>query len=217
MAGRADFQAPKGTQDVLPPESARWEAFLAAFARLAGLHGYGLIQSPMFEDIGVFQRLGEGTDVVTKEMYDFEDKGGRRVALRPEGTAPVARAFVEHRPDVPWKVWYATPAFRYERPQAGRLRQHHQVGVECIGSPDPDVDVEVISLGHTFLVALGLRKWRLVVNFMGTPQDRAAYADVLQYWGVQTHHHCKIWQGGCFNFPCWRSLKQPASVPGRLR
>ena len=101
MAERPDFRAPKGTQDFLPPESARWEALLATFAQLAGRYGYGLIQSPMFEDIGVFQRIGEGTDVVAKEMYDFEDKGGRRVALRPEGTAPVARAFVEHRPDVP--------------------------------------------------------------------------------------------------------------------
>ena len=121
-------------------------------------YGYGLIQSPMFEDIEVFQRIGEGTDVVAKEMYDFEDKGGRHVALRPEGTAPVARAFVQHRPPVPWKVWYATPAFRYEQPQAGRLRQHHQVGIECIGSADPDVDVEVIAFGHTFLSALGLQR-----------------------------------------------------------
>jgi histidyl-tRNA synthetase len=182
MAERPDFRAPKGTQDVLPPESARWEALVATFAGLAGRFGYRLIQSPMFEDIGVFQRIGEGTDVVAKEMYDFQDKGGRHVALRPEGTAPVARAYVEHRPPVPWKVWYATPAFRYEQPQAGRLRQHHQVGVECIGSADPDVDVEVIALGHTFLSALGLRQWRLVVNFMGTPADRVAYAGVLQQW-----------------------------------
>lgn len=182
MPERPDFRAPKGTQDVLPPESARWEALLALFARVAHASGYGLVQSPMFEDIGVFQRLGEGTEVVTKEMYDFRDKGDRHIALRPEGTAPVARAFVEHRPDVPWKVWYATPAFRYERPQAGRLRQHHQVGVECIGSPDPDVDVEVIALGHTFLSALRLQRWRLVLNFMGTPGDRLAYAAVLQAW-----------------------------------
>ena len=182
MAERPDFRAPKGTHDVLPPESARWESLLATFAGLAATHGYGMIQSPMFEDIGVFQRIGEGTDVVAKEMYEFDDKGGRRVALRPEGTASVARAFVEHRPDLPWKVWYATPAFRYERPQAGRLRQHHQVGVECIGSADPDVDVEVIALGHAYLSALGLRQWRLVLNFMGTPADRAAYALVLQDW-----------------------------------
>ena len=182
MAERVDFRAPKGTQDVLPPESARWQALLATFAGVAGRYGYGLVQSPMFEDIGVFQRIGEGTDVVAKEMYDFRDKGDRHIALRPEGTASVARAFAEHRPDTPWKVWYATPAFRYEQPQAGRLRQHHQVGVECIGSADPDVDVEIIALGHTFLTALGLRDWRLVVNFMGTPADRAAYASVLQGW-----------------------------------
>jgi len=182
MAERPDFRAPKGTQDVLPPESARWEALLATFAGVVHRFGYGLVQSPMFEDIGVFQRIGEGTDVVAKQMYDFEDKGGRHVALRPEGTAPVARAYVEHRPPVPWKVWYATPAFRYEQPQAGRLRQHHQVGVECIGSADPDVDVEVIALGHAYLSALGLRQWRLVLNFMGTPADRAAYATALQAW-----------------------------------
>ncbi len=182
MAERSDFRAPKGTQDVLPPESARWEALLGTFARVAGTYGYGLVQSPMFEDLGVFQRIGEGTDVVAKEMYDFQDKGGRHVALRPEGTAPVARAYVQHRPPVPWKVWYATPAFRYEQPQAGRLRQHHQVGVECIGSPDPDVDVEVIALGHDYLSALGLQQWRLVLNFMGTPADRRSYAEVLQDW-----------------------------------
>ena len=182
MAERPDFRAPKGTQDVLPPDSARWSAVLSTFAGVARRFGYGLIQSPMFEDIGVFQRIGEGTDVVTKEMYDFEDKGGRHVALRPEGTASVARAFVQHHPLTPWKVWYATPAFRYEEPQAGRLRQHHQVGIECIGSPDPDVDVEVIALGHTYLSALGLSQWRLAVNFVGTPADRAAYASELQRW-----------------------------------
>jgi histidyl-tRNA synthetase len=177
---RPSFRAPKGTQDVLPPESDRWQALLALFASVAADYGYGLIQSPMFEDLGVFQRLGEGTDVVTKEMYDFDDKGGRRIALRPEGTASVARAFVEHHPATPWKVWYATPAFRYERPQAGRLRQHHQVGIEAIGSADPDLDVEVIAFGAAFLRALGLQRWRLVLNFMGTPVDRAAYADDLR-------------------------------------
>jgi histidyl-tRNA synthetase len=182
MAERPDFRAPKGTQDVLPPGSARWEALVGAFAEMAHRYGYGLIQSPMFEDIGVFQRIGEGTEVVTKEMYDFRDKGDRHIALRPEGTASVARAYVEHRPDVPWKVWYATPAFRYERPQAGRLRQHHQLGIEAIGTADPDLDVEVIAFGHAFLHSLGLREWRLVVNFMGTPADRVAYASVLQAW-----------------------------------
>src|SRR3546814_13941768 len=134
-----------------PPRSTRTDTLFpyttlfrsATFAGVAGRFGYGLIQSPMFEDIGVFQRIGEGTDVVSKEMYDFHDKGDRHVALRPEGTAPVARASVEHRPATPWKVWYATPAFRYERPPAGRLRQHPQVRVVCIGSPPPHLPVQV--------------------------------------------------------------------------
>ena len=114
MPSSEAFRAPKGTRDVLAPESARWEALLATFAATVEAAGYGLIVSPMFEDIGVFKRLGEGTDVVTKEMYDFLDKGDRHVALRPEGTASVVRAYVQHQPASPWKVWYATPAFRYE-------------------------------------------------------------------------------------------------------
>ena len=177
-----EFKAPIGTRDVLPPESGRWAALVANFAGHAARAGYGLVVSPMFEDAALFTRLGEGTDVVRKEMYDFDDKGGRRIALRPEGTAPVARAFVEHRPQTPWKAWYVTPAFRYERPQAGRYRQHHQVGVEAIGSADPDVDVEVIALGHSYLRSLGLARFRLVINTMGTPADRASYSETLQAW-----------------------------------
>ncbi|HYI60850.1 MAG TPA: histidine--tRNA ligase [Acidimicrobiales bacterium] len=182
MADRPSFRAPKGTQDVLAPESARWQELLATFAGLATASGYGLVQTPMFEDIGVFRRLGEGTDVVTKEMYDFQDKGDRHIALRPEGTASVVRAFVQHRPPTPWKAWYATPCFRYEQPQSGRLRQHHQVGVEALGSADPDLDVEAITLGHDYLRALGLRRFTLVLNSMGTRADRVAYTDVLRAW-----------------------------------
>ncbi|HEX6420839.1 MAG TPA: histidine--tRNA ligase [Acidimicrobiales bacterium] len=176
------FRAPIGTQDVLPPASARWQALIAAFAGVVDRFGYGLVHGPLFEDLGVFQRLGAGTDVVRKEMYDFRDKGDRHLALRPEATASVARAFVQHRPLTPWKVWCVTPAFRYERPQAGRLRQHHQVDVEVLGAADPDVDVEVISLGAAYLAALGLRRWRLVINTMGTPADRAAYARTITAW-----------------------------------
>jgi histidyl-tRNA synthetase len=176
------FRAPIGTQDVLPPASARWQALVAAFAGVAGRFGYGLVLGPLFEDLGVFQRLGAGTEVVRKEMYDFHDKGNRHLALRPEATASMARAFVQHRPPTPWKVWCVTPAFRYERPQAGRLRQHHQVDVEVIGAADPDVDVEVIALGAAYLRALGLTRWRLLLNTMGTPADRVAYARVLQDW-----------------------------------
>ena len=174
------FRAPIGTHDVLPPDSAWWERALGAFAQLARRAGFGLLLSPLFEDVAVFDRgIGATSDVATKEMYVFEDRGGRRLALRPEGTASVVRAFVQHRPVVPWKVWYATPAFRYERPQAGRYRQHHQVGVEAIGSPDPALDVEVIALAARFYEALGLRRVRLLINSMGHPECRAAYVGVL--------------------------------------
>jgi histidyl-tRNA synthetase len=176
------FRAPIGTQDVLPPQSRRWQALIAAFAGVAERFGYGLVHGPLFEDLGVFQRLGAGTDVVRKEMYDFRDKGDRHLALRPEATASVARAYVQHRPATPWKVWCVTPAFRYERPQAGRLRQHHQVDVEVIGAADPDVDVEIVALGAAYLEALGLRRWRLILNTMGTPADRSAYASTLTNW-----------------------------------
>jgi histidyl-tRNA synthetase len=176
------FRAPIGTQDVLPPASARWQALVATFAGLAERYGHGLVHGPMFEDVAVFARIGAGTDIVRKEMYDFRDKGDRHLALRPEATSSVVRAYVQHRPPIPWKVWCLTPAFRYERPQAGRLRQHHQLDVEVIGTADPDVDVEIIALGAAYLDALGLRRWRLRVNTMGTPADRVAYAATLGDW-----------------------------------
>ena len=174
------FQAPKGTQDVLPPDSDRWQALIAAFAAHVGRAGYGLLQSPMFEEMGVFSRVGEGTDVVRKEMYDFVDKGGRHLALRPEGTASVARAYVQHRPATPWKVWYAAPSFRYEKAQANRYRQHHQLGAEALGPDDPDLDVEVVAMLHDFYRSLGLRQIDLVVNSIGTPADRTLYIDRLR-------------------------------------
>jgi histidyl-tRNA synthetase len=180
VAAAQPFRAPTGTHDVLPPESARWEALVACFAGQVERAGYGLIQSPLFEDIGVFQRMGEGTDVVRKEMYDFHDKGDRHVALRPEGTASVVRAFVEHRPSPPWKTWYVTPSFRYERPQAGRYRQHHQLGVEAMGVEDPDLDVEVISLLWSFFDQIGLRQLRLHLNSMGDLASRSSYLDQLR-------------------------------------
>ena len=114
------FSTSPGTRDILAPDAGRWRQFQEVFASVVQDAGYQLIIPPMFEDLGVFLRLGEATEVVTKEMYDFEDKGGRRVALRPEQTASVCRAFVEHRPTTPWKVWYTGPNFRYEKPQQGR-------------------------------------------------------------------------------------------------
>ncbi len=178
----APYQAPRGTRDILPPESERWTAFLVLFHQHLRRAGYGLVQSPAFEEIGVFERLGEGTDVVTKEMYEFRDRSDRHLALRPEGTASVVRAFVQHRPPTPWKVFYAAPQFRYEAPQAGRYRQHHQVGAEVLGSDDPDVDVEVIAAAWGLLRAIGLTRVLPVINSTGDPETRQAYvADLARY------------------------------------
>jgi histidyl-tRNA synthetase len=173
------FRTPKGTNDVLPPESARWAALIAAFASRAGRFGYGLAMTPAYEHVEVFHRLGEGTDVVRKEMFEFEDKGGRKLALRPEGTAPVVRAYVQHRPTAPWKVWYLSPHFRHENPQAGRYRQHHQLGAEVLGVDDPALDVEVISLAHGFFRSIGLSRFRLAINSLGDAQCRPGYLEAL--------------------------------------
>ena len=185
---RQAFQAPAGTRDVLAPDSARWEALVVAFGRQVERAGYGLILSPVFEETGVFVRgMGEGTDVVSKEMYEFRDKGDRHLALRPEGTASVVRAFVQHRPPVVWKAWYVTPAFRYERPQAGRYRQHHQLGVEALGTEDPDLDVEVVTLASRFFAELGLSRVELKVNSMGDANCRPAYIESLRAY-LEEHH-----------------------------
>ncbi len=174
------FQTSPGTRDILPPQAGRWRAFTGVFADAVESAGYACIIPPMFEEIGVFLRLGDATDVVTKEMYDFEDKGGRHVALRPEHTAGICRAFAQHRPTTPWKVWYSGSNFRYEKAQAGRYRQFDQVGVEVLGAVDPLLDVEVIALGWQFFAMLGLRSVELTVNSLGDPADRAAYMDALR-------------------------------------
>lgn len=178
------FRAPVGTRDVLPPESTRWLALVSQFAQQAKRFGYALVITPEFEHLEVLQRAGETTEVVRKEMYDFLDKGGRHIALRPEGTAPVVRVFVQHRPTVPWKVWYYAPMFRYERPQKGRYRQHYQFGIEVLGVDDPAADAEVIAFAHSFFTDLGLRKFRLLINSMGDTSARAAHRDALRkYFG----------------------------------
>ena len=174
------YRAPIGTRDVLAPESDRWIELAVCFAERARRFGYGLVVTPIFEHYEVFQRVGDGTDVVRKEMYDFTDRGDRHLALRPEGTAPVVRAYVEHHPIPPWKVWYLAPNFRYERPQKGRYRQHWQLGAEVLGIDDPEVDVEVIALAAGFYAAIGLDQVRLSVNSMGAPADRVRYVAELQ-------------------------------------
>ncbi len=173
-------RAPKGTHDVLWPESTRWETLLARFADQVERAGYGLVHTPIFEDVKVFRRgIGEDSEIVGKEMYEFEDRGGRTLALRPEGTAPMVRAWVQHRPPLPWKAWYATPAFRYEAPQAGRYRQHHQLGVEVLGPADPDLDVEVVALADGFFRSLGLAAFDLRLNSMGDDTCRPGYLELL--------------------------------------
>jgi histidyl-tRNA synthetase len=182
-------RAPTGTHDVLWPESTRWESLLARFADQVERAGYGLAHTPIFEDVKVFRRgIGEGSDVVGKEMYEFEDRGGRTLALRPEGTAPMVRAWVQHRPPLPWKAWYATPAFRYERPQAGRYRQHHQLGVEVLGPADPDLDVEVVALADGFFRSLGLADFVLRLNSMGDDTCRPGYLALLTDYLAERRH-----------------------------
>ena len=175
------FRAPVGTRDILAPESARRRRLVSVFADLAERSGFGLLESPVFEDLGVFQRLGAANEVVTKELFEFFDKGDppRQLALRPELTASVCRAFAEHRPTPPWKIWYSGPQFRYERPQAGRYRQFEQVGVETLGTDDPHADVEVIGLGVRFYEALGMRQVRLLINSLGDSESRPAYDAAL--------------------------------------
>jgi len=193
------FQAPIGTHDVLGPESARWEGLVATFAEFAYRYGFSLVITPMFEDVGVFNRgIGEHSDVAKKEMYVFSDRSDRRYALRPEGTAPVVRAFIQHQPTTPWKAWYVTPAFRYERPQAGRYRQHHQLGVEALGTDDPAIDVEVIALAARFYRAIGLTRVSLLINSMGHDVCRGAYVELLrghlgQHVGELCDEHAKVW------------------------
>jgi len=193
------FQAPIGTHDVLAPQSALWEGLVATFAQFAFRYGFTLALTPMFEEIGVFNRgIGEHSDVASKEMYVFQDRGERTYALRPEGTASVVRAFVQHQPTTPYKAWYVTPAFRYERPQAGRYRQHHQLGVEALGTDDPAIDVEVIALAWRFYEALGLTQVRLLINSMGHDECRGRYVDVLrghleEYREQLCDEHQKTW------------------------
>ncbi len=180
----SDFQAPKGVPDYLPPESAEFVAVRDGLLATARLAGYGDIELPIFEDTALFARgVGESTDVVSKEMYTFADRGERSVTLRPEGTAGVMRAVIEHGLDrgaLPVKLCYAGPFFRYERPQAGRYRQLQQVGVEAIGVDDPALDAEVIAIADAGFRSLGLTGFRLEITSLGDGTCRPRYREVLQ-------------------------------------
>ena len=177
------FQAPRGTVDLLPAEQKYWRHIESKAVELARRYGYGRIDTPVFEDSDLFIRsVGEGTDIVEKETYSFEDRGGDSVTLRPEGTAPVCRAYLEHgmhNLPQPVRLYYFCPVFRYERPQAGRFREHHQFGVEAVGDADPSVDAEVVELAWRLVLSLGLRNVELLVNSIGDAQCRPAYVGEL--------------------------------------
>ncbi|MEV6551984.1 histidine--tRNA ligase [Streptomyces sp. NPDC051597] len=179
------FQAPKGTYDLLPPDSARFLAVREAIAAPLKRSGYGYIETPGFENVELFARgVGESTDIVTKEMYAFETKGGDRLALRPEGTASVLRAALEanlHKAgNLPVKLWYSGSYYRYERPQKGRYRHFSQVGAEAIGAEDPALDAELIILANDAYRSLGLRHFRILLNSLGDQECRPVYRAALQ-------------------------------------
>lgn len=186
---------PKGTKDMLPQDAYKWHYVERVARSTAAKFGFKEIRTPMFEHTELFLRgVGETTDIVTKEMYTFEDKGGRSMTLRPEGTAGVARCFIENglfQGVMPMKAYYIASVFRYEKPQNGRLREHHQFGVECYGSDSPSADAEVIALAHSFLSEVGLDSLELNINSIGCPKCRAEYNAALKaYIGENLQNMC---------------------------
>src|SRR6185436_486674 len=180
------FQAPRGTEDVLPDQAPQWQFVERTFADLVRRYGYREIRTPTFEDTDLFIRsFGETSDVVSKQMYTFTDKGGRDITLKPEGTAPAMRAVIEHSlcpPGTVERLYYITPIFRYERPQKGRLREAHQVGLELVGSSSAAADAEVIELTVRFFQAIGLTAVKAQLNSLGREACRVAYRDaILQF------------------------------------
>jgi histidyl-tRNA synthetase len=184
MAGAGYIKAPKGTKDVVPAQIYKWHYVEGVLRETAREFGFHEIRFPVFEHTELFNRgIGDTTDVVQKEMYTFEDKGGRSITLRPEGTASTVRAYLEnslYAGTLPFKAYYIVPNFRYEKPQAGRLREHHQFGVECFGAAAPSADAEVISLADTFLKRLGIRNVTVHLNSIGCPDCRPKYHQALK-------------------------------------
>ncbi|MCL1806646.1 MAG: histidine--tRNA ligase [Oscillospiraceae bacterium] len=187
------IEKPRGTYDLLPDETRKWQALEDDLRRIAELYGFGEIRFPMFEHTELFMRgMGETGDVVQKEMYTFQDKDGRSLTLRPEGTASVVRAFIEHglhMSALPFKCFYIAPNFRYEKPQKGRYRQHVQLGIECFGAAEPQADVEVISFAHTVLRGLDAE---LHINSIGCKECRPVYQQNLKTWlSAQSEKLCE--------------------------
>ncbi|MDD3994357.1 MAG: histidine--tRNA ligase [Dehalococcoidales bacterium] len=190
------YQAPRGTVDILPEEQAYWRYVEQKAAAICSLYGYERIDTPTFENTKLFARgIGDGTDIVEKEMYSFKDKGDNDITLRPEGTASICRAYIEHgmaNLPQPVKLYYLTSIFRYERPQAGRLREHHQFGYEAIGDADPVVDTEVIEMAWRFFQSLGLEKLSLLINSIGCKECRPNYLETLRkYYQRHSDNLCK--------------------------
>ncbi len=180
------FEAPRGTHDILPRDQPNWRRVAEEMQRVCALYGYRRIQTPGFEDTELFARTsGKGSDIVQKEMYTFPDRGGRRLTLRPEATAPLCRAYLEHglhREPQPQKLYTIAPMYRYDRPQRGRYREHYQLSVEAIGSDDPALDAEVIQLYDELLRRLGVTNYELQLNSIGDANCRPAYLDRLNAW-----------------------------------
>ena len=180
------FEAPRGTHDILPSEQPLWRLVTGEAEHLCSLYGYRPIQTPTFEDTALFQRTsGQGSDVVHKEMYTFTDRGSRSLTLRPEATAPIARAYLEHglhREGQPVKLYTIAPMFRYAAPQRGRYREHWQLSVEAIGSTDPAIDAELIQLYDELLARLGVTNYRLLLNSIGDQNCRPRYLERLTGW-----------------------------------
>ena len=180
------IEAPRGTHDVLPSQQPLWQKVTGEMERLCDLYGYRRIQTPVFEDVDLFQRTaGSGSDIVQKEMYVFEDRSGRKLALRPEGTAPICRAYLEHgmqREPQPVKLFTIASMYRYDKPQRGRYREHWQLSLENIGSDDPATDAEVIQFYDSLLRNLGVARYELQLNSIGDRECRPAYLDKLNAW-----------------------------------
>ncbi|MDX6467185.1 MAG: histidyl-tRNA synthetase [Gaiellaceae bacterium] len=180
------IEAPRGTHDVLPSEQPLWQKITGEMERLCALYGYRRIQTPVFEDVELFQRTsGSGSDIVQKEMYVFEDRSGRKLALRPEGTAPICRAYIEHgmqREPQPVKLYTLASMYRYDKPQRGRYREHWQLSLENVGSEDPATDAEVIQFYDTLLGNLGVARYELQLNSIGDRECRPAYLEKLNAW-----------------------------------
>ncbi|OAK74178.1 histidine--tRNA ligase [Lederbergia galactosidilytica] len=190
------IQIPRGTQDILPGEVEKWQWIEETAKKICQLYQYQEIRTPIFEQTELFQRgVGDTTDIVQKEMYSFQDRGGRDLTLRPEGTAAIVRSFTENKmfglPNQPVKLYYLGPMFRYERPQSGRYRQFVQFGVEALGSMDPVIDAEVIALAMEFYRSLGLKRLKLVINSLGDRESRTAHRNALiQHFQPRINEFC---------------------------